>query len=250
MKSSEASGEAKGGVSMISLRRWRFPVLIGGGIVAAGTLFYFAGGHVNSRATQGTIAHRDVYRDGDIKPGDVGTPGTAPVAVKAVLESKDFQKLAKNQAFQGLMNDQAFQVMAKNGAFWGLLQSQTFATAMRNGLFLQAVQNRGVMASMQSSQAHGMDAGLRNELLASNVSGLANSSNFNKLLNDSSFRGLLHESAFTHLLASHEFQALMGNASFLTLASSAGFQNALMSGSVASLNAAMSTNLSSSLARE
>src|SRR5579859_3525553 len=100
---------------MTSLRRWRFPVLIGGGIVAAGTLFYLAGGHVNSLATQGTIAHRDVYRDGDVKV-DVGTPGAAPVAVQAVLQSKDFQKLAKNQAFQGLMNNQAFQVVALNPA--------------------------------------------------------------------------------------------------------------------------------------
>lgn len=234
---------------MTSLRKWRFPVLIGGCIVAAGTLFYLANAHVSSRATQGTIAHRDVYREGDVKPGDVGTPGTAPVAVKAVLESKDFQKLAKNQAFQGLMNSQSFQVMARNSAFWALVKDNAFASLTQNNAFNAAMKNEAIASKLLANQAQGMTAGLRGQFVASHMDELARNSSFATLLSNKSFHELLHESAFNKLLASNEFKVLMGNASFLTLASSAQFENALMAGSAANLTAAMNSNLSSQLNR-
>jgi hypothetical protein len=235
---------------MTGLRKWRFPVLIGGGVVAAGILFYLADAHVSSRATQGTIAHRDVYREGDVKPGDVGTPGAAPVAIQAVLQSKDFQKLAKNQAFQGVMNNNAFQEMSRNAAFWNLLKNDAFANLTQNTQFQVAMRNEALTSKLVASHSQGMTASLRNELLASNVQDLANNGSFNALLVDKSFNELLRQASFTQLLASHQFQALMGNASFLTLASSAGFQNALMSGSAASLTAAMDSNLNSHLNRQ
>src|ERR1700728_5513796 len=93
---------------MTSLRKWRFPILIGSGLIAAGILFYFSNAHVSSDKTQGAIGQRDVYRDGQVNSADVATPGSAPVATTAILESSQFKSLAKNQAFQELMKDQSF----------------------------------------------------------------------------------------------------------------------------------------------
>jgi hypothetical protein len=232
---------------MRNLRKWRFPVLIGGGIVAAGTLFYLADAHVSSRATQGTIAHRDVYREGDVKPGDIGTPGAAPVAVKAVLESKDFQKLTKNRAFQGLMNSQSFQATTRNAAFWDLVRNSSFVELTQSSEFRHAMQNEAIASKLLANQAHGMTAGLRDQLVASHMDELSRSASFATLSANKSFNALLNQAAFNKLLASNEFKVMMGNASFLTLASSAQFENALLAGSAANLTAAMNSSLSSQL---
>ncbi len=65
------------------LRKYRFPFLIGGGVVAAGLLVYFS--HSSGlNQTQGAIGHRDVYRDSEVKSADVDTTGSAPVATKAL----------------------------------------------------------------------------------------------------------------------------------------------------------------------
>ena len=87
---------------MTSLRKWRFPILIGSGLIAAGVLFYFSKTHVSSDKTQGAIGKRDVYRDAQVNSADVAAPGSAPVATQAILESSEFKALAKNQAFQEL----------------------------------------------------------------------------------------------------------------------------------------------------
>ncbi len=94
---------------MTSLRKWRFPILIGSGLIAAGVLFYFSKTHVSSDKTQGAIGKRDVYRDGQVNSADVATPGSAPVATQAILESSEFKSLAKNPAFQELMKNQCVQ---------------------------------------------------------------------------------------------------------------------------------------------
>src|SRR5271154_362751 len=65
---------------MTRLRKWRFPVLIGSGIIAACGLVYFANGHIGTDKTQGAIGKRDVYRDSQVSSADVATPGSAPVA--------------------------------------------------------------------------------------------------------------------------------------------------------------------------
>ena len=59
---------------MTFLRKWRFPILIGSGLIAAGMLFYFSNAHVNSDKTQGAIGKRDVYRDAQVSSADVATP--------------------------------------------------------------------------------------------------------------------------------------------------------------------------------
>src|SRR5450631_687787 len=98
---------------MTTLRKWRFPILIGTGIIAAGALIYFANGHISTDKTQGAIGQRDVYRDGQVNSADVATPGSSPVADQAILESSDFKELAKNPAFQQLLSDGSFQELLK-----------------------------------------------------------------------------------------------------------------------------------------
>jgi hypothetical protein len=94
---------------MTTFRKLRFPILIGSGILAAAGLIYFANGRINSDKTQGAIGKRDVYRDGQVDAATVGaTPGAAPVAMQAILDSKEFKSLAKNQAFQELMASHEF----------------------------------------------------------------------------------------------------------------------------------------------
>src|SRR5580698_10247069 len=98
---------------MTSLRKWRFPILIGSGLIAAGVLFYFSNTHVSSDKTQGAIGKRDVYRDGQVASADVATPGSAPVATTAISESSEFKSLAKNLAFQELLRDNAFNELGR-----------------------------------------------------------------------------------------------------------------------------------------
>ena len=43
-----------------------------------------------------------------VASADVATPGPAPVATQAILESSEFKELAKNPAFQQLLRDSAF----------------------------------------------------------------------------------------------------------------------------------------------
>jgi hypothetical protein len=206
-------------------------VLIGGGIVAAGVLVYLGNGHINSRATQGTIAHRDVYRDGEVKPGDVGTPGAAPVAVKAVLESKDFQKLAKDQAFQEVLSDAGFQKLVTDQSFLALLKSASFINLAQNNLFRLAMLNPGVVADLRARSAQDVTVRLKADLLAAGAQDLNANASFNAVINSSAFSSLLRRSEFASVLARSEFGVVMSNAAFLRLASSSSFQNAMRSNS-------------------
>src|ERR1700733_6593614 len=119
---------------MTSLRKWRFPILIGSGLIAAGILFYFSTTHVGSDKTQGAIGKRDVYRDGQVNSADVATPGSAPVATQAILESSEFKALAKNQAFQELKSNSDFSALSSN---------VNFQAVMRNANFLMLARQQG-----------------------------------------------------------------------------------------------------------
>src|SRR6202046_5718477 len=117
---------------MTSLRKWRFPILIGSGLIAAGILFYFSNAHVSSDKTQGAIGQRDVYRDGQVNSADVATPGSAPVATDAILQSSEFKSLAKNPAFQELLRADAFNQLSRSSNFVGLLNNSEFRSSMQN----------------------------------------------------------------------------------------------------------------------
>ena len=85
---------------MSFLRKYRFPFLIGGGVVAAGLLVYFS--HSSGlNQTQGAIGHRDVYRDSEVKSADVDTNGSAPVATQALSKSDTATTAASLSAAHG-----------------------------------------------------------------------------------------------------------------------------------------------------
>src|SRR5580658_8658121 len=109
---------------MTTQRKWRFFILIGAGLIAAGALVYFSNGHVSTSKTQGAIGQRDVYRDGKVASADVAQPGSAPVATDAILKSSEFKALAKNQAFQELMRSDSFNEMTRNASFMVLLSNE------------------------------------------------------------------------------------------------------------------------------
>src|ERR1700676_2196807 len=120
-------GTGREGDKMTTFRMLRFPILIGACIAAAGLLYYFTNSRVSREQTQGAIGQRDVYRDGAVKASDVGaTPGSAPVAISAILQSKEFSSLAKNASFQSLMSSASFQELSKQAAFVSLLSDGSF----------------------------------------------------------------------------------------------------------------------------
>ena len=92
----------------------------------------------------GAIGKREVYRDGQVASADVGTPGAAPVAVKAVLESGEFKALAKNPAFQEMIKSDTFAQLSINAAFVGLLADASFRSLAQTQAFAaQEILNRG-----------------------------------------------------------------------------------------------------------
>ena len=112
---------------MTKLRKWRFTILIGTGLIAAAALIYFSNGHIGNEQTQGAIGKRDVYRDSQVASADVATPGSAPVATVAILQSDEFKSLAQDPAFQQLLKDNAFADLTKNNSlFMGLLGDHNF----------------------------------------------------------------------------------------------------------------------------
>src|ERR1700677_1090291 len=131
---------------MTTLRKWSVPIVLGAGIIAAGILYYVSGMGVNPSKTSGAIGKRDVYRDGQFSSADVDQPGTAPVAVKAVLESGEFKALAKNAAFQEVLSSASYGQLASNPAFVSLLA---------NASFQKLAQDKSFAALLQSSSFQG-----------------------------------------------------------------------------------------------
>jgi hypothetical protein len=94
-------------IQMTTLRKWRLQILIGGGLMAAGALISPANAQDDPGQTHGGIGKRDVYRDAQVNSADVDTPGSAPVATQAILQSTEFKSLAKNHD-QELLGTDAF----------------------------------------------------------------------------------------------------------------------------------------------
>jgi|HubBroStandDraft_5_1064220.scaffolds.fasta_scaffold22034_2 hypothetical protein len=220
---------------MTTLRKWRFPILIGAGVLAAGILFYVSSNRVNPEKTQGAIGKRDVYRDGQVASADVDQAGSAPVAVKAVLESGEFKALAKNPAFQEVLRSDSFAQLAREQAFVRLLANGAFQNLARDNSFAALLQSSAFQGASAVSGGGGgprLFAGLEQN---SQFGAMARSEAFQQLTRDQAFLRLMHESAFVNLAASASFQSLMGNSSFARLASLNSFQSALVAGSSANL---------------
>ena len=227
---------------MTTLRKWRFPILIGAGLIAAGTLFYVSNYRVNPENTQGAIGKREVYRDGQVASADVGTPGAAPVAVKAVLESGEFKALAKNPAFQEVLKSASFAHLSADPAFVSLLANGSFRSLAQNQAFAAMIQSSAVQGE-GGGGGHGR-TGLNFAGLEQNAqySGLIHSAAFQELNSNRAFSQLVQQPAFVSLLVRDSFQRMMANSQFGLLASQASFQNALLSGNAANLSFGIHSN--------
>jgi hypothetical protein len=226
---------------MSALRKYRYPIFIGAGVIAAGAIFYFAE-HVSSEQTRGAIGQREVYRDGKVNAADVkANPGSAPVAMKALLESKEFKALEKNPAFQELLASSSFQTLAQNTHFINLLQNEGFLQLARNESFKQYLSSGAMNQLMQQSQnSQPRDADLTASLIRQNAQQLASNQAFMGLMRLNSFLALAQNQsnvqALVNMMQMQSFASLSQNTQFTSLLSQASFQNALLQGSAANLS--------------
>lgn len=196
-------------MSTTTVRRLRFPILIGGGIIAAGLLVYFSNGYINSQKTQGAIGQRDVYRDGEVKASDVAaTPGSAPVAVNAILQSKEFKALANNSDFQAMMNSSDFTTLLNTGVL-----SQVLASS-------NAASNQNLLAAMQAQ---------------------LNSASASRAAQDAISR-LSSNSSFNNLLRSQQFLTLASNPNLATMLTAGALQSSSAQAAVQNATANLSVN--------
>jgi hypothetical protein len=223
---------------MTSLRKWRFPILIGSGLIAAGILFYYSNTHVSSDKTQGAIGQRDVYRDGQVNSADVATPGSAPVATTAILKSSEFKSLAKNPAFQQLLREDAFNELAtRNDALVRLLADVNFRAVAQNERFALLLGSEALQTAVRSNQSlmvRDLSAALQQDAL---VMRLAESPAFNALLMNAQFRMIAADKLFDRLVESNALRSALLQPAFLALTMRSDFQNALQSGSAAQMMA-------------
>jgi len=217
---------------MTTIRKWRFPILIGMGLIAAGALVYFSNAHIGADKTQGAIGKRDVYRDSQVASADVATPGSAPVATEAILESSEFKSLAKNPDFQRLVTDANLAEAARNGLF-SLLVDENLTSLSRDPEFVDFIKSDFFHNNIRRDIK-------REELLST----LRTMPKFEKLTTDPRFRRLLENAAalnalrdrgFASLIVSEHLQALFGLRDFQKLALNPAFERAVSNGSVARL---------------
>jgi hypothetical protein len=214
---------------MSSLRKWRFPILIGGGLIAAGILLYFSNTHVSSDKTQGAIGKRDVYRDGQVDSADVAAPGSAPVATQAILESSEFKALAKDKAFQELLASNEFKSLSQKNAFGLLLSDPNFRLLALNPLFASMLHSSIFLSAL------GSQSDISHALQGTQFADLARSAPAQALFANINFKSIASEHLFGTLVGSAYFGSVLNNKSFALLASQASFVNALQNGSVSRL---------------
>jgi hypothetical protein len=212
---------------MTTLRKWRFTVLIGSGIIAAGALVYFSNGHVGTDKTQGAIGKRDVYRDGQVASADVATPGSAPVATEAILESSEFKALAKDPQFHQLLNDESFKALSANAAFLailgsadlrGVVQRTEFAAMLNSEVFKHALASHENLAAALETDAR--------------FGTLARSAPMERLFASDNFKAIAGDHLFGVLVGKSYFNSVVNDKQFGLLASHADFLSALENGSM------------------
>ncbi len=220
----------------MTLRKWRFPLLIGGGLIAAAVLVYFSGVRIHSDKAQGAIGKRDVYRDGQVDNADVGQAGAAPVAIQAVLESSEFKALATNPAFQEMLKSDSFKQLATNELFLRLLHDSSFQEMARYQAFSEMAKSDLLRRAMASGQdLHTQDLRVNELRQSAQFSEMAKSNAFQSLLHNDAFVQMMKSPAFASLLSSASFQNMMRDGLFMKLASQSSFQNALLQGDAANL---------------
>lgn len=246
---------------MSSLRRFRFPIFIGAGVITAGVLVYMTSSHINPRLTQGAIGKREVLRDAQVNAADVkASPGSAPVAASVLLQSKEFKTLAKNQAFHNLLSSPAFASIAQNSQFLLLLQNADFLQMLNNAAFEQLLNNGAlsqVVQQIHNELSSGISQNLANgsvQFSAQTLSAL-NANSAQQLATNQAFQNLMYNANFLAFmsnqlnsqalasLTSNNFAGLLANSQFLSLLNQSAFLSALQSGSAASLAAGLQQGL-------
>jgi hypothetical protein len=210
---------------MTSLRKWRFPILIGAGLLAAGLLVYFANTRVGSEKTQGAIGQRDVYRDGQVNSADVATPGSAPVATQAILNSGEYKELAKNAAFQELMKDGSFARLSKNEAFLQLISDRSFQELSRNQMFAELVRSESFQQALNENR---LNANMSQGLIK--YQDLTRTEAFNRLSHNAAFLSLARNDSFARLLSANSFRLSMAQPAFMNLMAQPAFQGMVVNG--------------------
>jgi hypothetical protein len=248
---------------MSSIKKFRFPILVGSGILAAGVLIYVANNRVNSRQVQGAIGQRDVYRDGQVSAADIGKPGDAPVVAKALMESKDFQELAKNESFRRLLEDESFKRLARNARFAALLQDSNFMELMRSKAFLELMRKSDAELAkhLETGDSHQRSAKksessdshqMMRWLSAEDAQALSRSKAFQEIRNRSEFLELMRSRDAAQDMASwgarwSSDSELIRSKSFQRLLDNSAFRSALDNGTARRLSSEMHARLSSDL---
>jgi len=220
---------------MTTLRKLRFPILIGAGLIAAAGLVYISTTRVNSDKTQGAIGKRDVYRDGQTT-ADVERAGNAPVAIKAVLETGEFKALAKDPAFQELLKDRAFNELAANQMLWRVMTDPAFLELYRFSAFADLAQSTHFQAALAAGQdLKAQDLQIQELRANLRFESFVKTDAFQSLMHNIALQQLMHNQQFMNMFASGMFARMMRNDLFNRLASQQSFQAALMSGNAAGL---------------
>jgi hypothetical protein len=220
---------------MTTLRKWRFTILIGSGLVVAGALVYFSNGHVGTDKTQGAIGKRDVYRDGQVASADVATPGSAPVAIQAILESSEFKALAKNPAFQQLVHSDQFAQLSQLHEFGLLLNNADFQALAGDSDFSHLVNYVPFQQAIGFSFKHVQGpqvilSGLHEKV---DFVRIASDRHLKALLQNPAFLLLVPNKSFDQLLAMNVFGTVIQDHSFALMAASPEFNKLLVSGTLA-----------------
>jgi hypothetical protein len=213
---------------MTTLRKWRFPILIGSGLIAAAALVYFSNGHFGADKTQGAIGKRDVYRDGQVASADVATPGSAPVATEAILESSELKALAKDPQFHQLLNDNEFKALSANAAFLAVLGNIHFREAAQRAEFGALISSHILENAVRDHVS--LESALQSD---SRFSALAHSEAMQKLFASDPFKAMVGNNLFSRLVTKGYFNAVLADRSFALLAAHPGFENSLRQGTMA-----------------
>jgi len=228
---------------MNSYRKLRFPILIGAGVIAAGALLYQTNSRISSQHVQGAIEKRDVYRDAQGNASDVQAPGTAPVATKALLESKEFRALAKNPAFQSVLANVAFQGAVRNQVVASVMASPAFADLANNAVFAQYLSSgafANLAANVRADMAQAdLTQAVHISLAQANAQGLASNVSFNAVMQNVQFLSAMNSQAarqnLVSLLKTDSFAALAKDSLFQGMLMQSQYRDALASGISANL---------------
>jgi len=217
-------------------KRWKYSILIGGGIVLAACVAYFSmyAPAVRKDQVQGAIAKRDVYRDPNAQaatgPVDAGAGDAEFQQLYAVGQ---FKRLAGDANFRALAADPDFAKLMANSQFVGLMaDTGLLARLVRSTADLRASSNAAELTKARAETAAELTkahADLKAESSAAELAkthpvDLATEAQISRLLSGSKFEALATNAHFQSLVRSASFQALAQNADFRALVANSNFR--------------------------